>query len=173
MKRCAVCGKFQKSTTEMILHNGKEVCPKCAAMLNLNESTASVVQIEAGPRGVTKHQMIPAIKANINNPEALRQLAKDYPTVFNGSVRYLLKKEMQAVQKAVGTTEISEEHAKLIARLNPSRKGVTYHQILAAVKEAAEQNDKNMIVLIKKYYKDLLEKSAKYLRKDYRAFADV
>jgi hypothetical protein len=118
MKKCAVCGKFQKSITKMILHNGKEVCPKCAAMLNLNESTTSVVQIEAGPRGVTKHQMIPAIKANINNPEALRQLAKDYPTVFNGSVRYLLKKEMQAVK---------ERADELITAFNkqPKAKGVT------------------------------------------------
>ena len=168
VKRCAVCGKFQKSTTIMVKHNDKEVCPVCAAKLNIAQEI-----ITPGKKGVTKHQMIPAIKANINNPEALRQLAKDYPTVFNGSVRYLLKKEMQAVHEAVGTTEINEEHAKLIAKLNPSRKGVTYHQILAAVKEAAEQNDKNMIVLIKKYYKDLLEKSAKYLRKDYRAFAEV
>ena len=169
VKRCAVCGKFQKATTQMIKHNNKEVCPVCAAKLNI---AAKV--IEAGPRGVTKHQMIPAIKENINNIEVLANLYKEYPTVFRGSVRYLHKNEMDVIFKHFNiNTEINEEYAILLNKLNPSRKGVTYHQIINAVKEAKDNNDKNIVVLIKKYYGDLLAKCAKYLRKDYRTFAEV
>ena len=168
VKRCAVCGKFQKSTTIMVKHNDKEVCPVCAAKLNIAQEV-----ITPGKKGVTKHQMIPAIKNNIDNVEVLKKLAKDYPTIFNGSVRYLHKAEKEKISKIFGSTEISQEQANLIKRLNPNRKGITYHQIINAVKEATTNNDKNMITLIKKYYNDLLNKCAKYMKKEYRVFAEV
>ena len=168
VKRCAACGKFQKFTTQMTIHNGKEICPACAAKLHI---AAKV--IEAGPRGVTKNQMIPAIKANLNNEAVLKQLVSEYPTVFHGSLRYLHKADMMKVQEIVGAREINDEQAKLIAVLKPSRKGITYNQILHAVRAAKEANDKHMVKLIKKYYGDLLAKCSRYLRKDYKEFAEV
>jgi hypothetical protein len=54
MKKCAVCGKFQKNTTEMVDYQNKEICPKCV------EKIAEETDIELGKSDVTKYHLIAA-----------------------------------------------------------------------------------------------------------------
>lgn len=54
MKKCAVCGKFQKNTTEMIDYQNKKICPKCV------ERIAKEMDIELGKSNVTKYHLIAA-----------------------------------------------------------------------------------------------------------------
>jgi hypothetical protein len=168
MKRCAVCGKFQKKTTEMILHDNKTICPVCAAKLNIQAKL-----IEAGRNGVTKHQMIPAIMKHYDNVSALNELKAKYPETFVGSLRYIKKSIREQVINATNSSEESlytEEYKALVKAMNPSRKGITYHQIINTIKDAYTSNNKSIIKLIKKYFPEKLANSIRYLDKKHQAF---
>jgi hypothetical protein len=60
--------------------------------------------VEAGKRGVTNFQMIPAIIANLGNTENLTKLYNEYPEVFVSSAKYINKKNRPAVEAVITTT---------------------------------------------------------------------
>ncbi len=126
--------------------------------------------IIAGPRGVTKHQMIPAIVRNIENPENIKRLADEYPATFTGSLRYVKKNIRDAVAAIIGDIDndtVDEEKFALLQILKPERKGVTYHQVIPALENAAENGDYAMINKIKKYFPEQFRGSLKYMAKKY------
>lgn len=124
--------------------------------------------IQAGKRGVTKHQMIPAIKENVDDAEALKTLYSNYNETFLGSLRYVNKAIRDKVHEVIEITEDDDTKKALEARLKPKRKGVTYHQIIMALEDAADRDDMEEIKLIRKYYPEKYNGSMKYVSKKYK-----
>lgn len=126
--------------------------------------------ITAGQRGVTKHQMIPAINNNIENTKAIKMLASHYPATFNGALRYVKKAVRLAAYAIVGKNDVVDnEKFELIQKLEPSRKGITYHQIIPALEHACDDKDYAMIVKIRKHFPEQFHGSLKYMAKKYHA----
>jgi hypothetical protein len=124
--------------------------------------------VMAGPRGVTKHQMIPAIREHIDNPDNIKKLYRDYPETFLGSLKYIPQSERNKVNLIIEINEdMNEEKAELEQRLRPSRKGITYHQIIPALERASDNEDFKEIRLIRKYYPEKFQGSMKYIAKKY------
>jgi len=124
--------------------------------------------IEPGPRGITKHQMIPAIKENIENEENIKVLYENFSDTFSGSLRYVGKAVREKAIAIIGEVADNEEKKALTERLKPKRKGVTFHQVITALETAAENQDFNEIRLIQKYYPEKFRGSMKYVSKKYR-----
>jgi hypothetical protein len=124
--------------------------------------------IQAGKRGVTKHQMIPAIKENVDDAEALKTLYSNYNETFLGSLRYVNKAVRDKVHEVIEIVEDDDIKKELEARLKPKRKGVTYHQIIMALEDAVDRDDMEEIKLIRKYYPEKYNNSMKYVSKKYR-----
>lgn len=126
--------------------------------------------IIAGPRGVTKHQMIDAITRNVDNPDNIKQLMNDYPATFAGSLRYVKKNVRDAVTAIVGDINaeaVDEEKFELLQILKPKRKGVTYNQIIIALEHACESNDLELITKLHKHFPEQFKGSLRYMGKKY------
>jgi hypothetical protein len=127
--------------------------------------------VMAGPRGVTRHQMIPAIRENVDKPENILKLYQKYPETFMGSLKYIPKGEkaliMPVIEENHEISPINEEKMLLEQRLRPARKGITYHQIIPALERASEDKNFKEIQLIKKYYPEKFQGSMKYIAKRY------
>ena len=57
--------------------------------------------IAAGKKGISNTQMIPAMKAHIDNLDNLRTLQTTYPEVFASSIKYMSKKEQEVLTTIV------------------------------------------------------------------------
>ena len=127
--------------------------------------------VKVGPRGVTRHQMIPAIRENLENPENIKKLYQEYPETFMGSLKYIPKGEraqiMPVIEEGQEISPTNEEKMLLEQRLRPARKGVTYHQIIPALERASDNEDFAEIRLIKKYYPEKFKGSMRYIAKRY------
>jgi predicted nucleic acid-binding Zn-ribbon protein len=171
IKRCAVCGKFQKKETEMVMVEGKSMCPVCYAKY-LAEHKDSVPEVEKGAYGVTNHQMIPFINANIDNKEAIVKAAAMYEDTFKNSVRYLRKPiRMKVAEYLQNLDEVDEDKMRLVNYLKPSRKGITRHQVIPAINEAVESKNYVMLIGIKKYFPQVFVDSLVYVKKANREIA--
>ena len=123
-----------------------------------------------GPRGVTKHQMIAAITRNADNPDNIRSLAEDYPATFRGSLRYVKKDVRDKVREVIGEDDIvDQEKFNLLQKLNPGRKGITYHQVIIAVENASEDHNLAFISQIAKYFPEQFRGSMRYIAKKYHS----
>ena len=182
--RCPKCGKFfgtkklDAETLENVMKH--EMCPECINKnVNVAAEKKTVVPakkieiddiISAGVRGVTKHQMIPAITNNIDNAKAIKMLATRYPATFNGALRYVKKAIRVKAYAIVGKNDIVDnEKFELIQKLEPSRKGVTYHQIIPALEHACDDKDFATIVKIRKHFPEQFQGSLRYMAKKYHA----
>lgn len=125
--------------------------------------------VEEGKRGRTKHQMIAAIKKNVDNPENLKVMARVYGETFAGSLRYVGKAVRNKVLEVVDVPNYDDDDTfkALNERLRPKRKGVTFHQIIIALEDAVERNDFEEVRLIKKYYPEKVKGSQRYISKKY------
>jgi len=179
---CPECKKFfgikKLDEKAIALVNKHGVCPACAAKKRTKRDTIQIPEagderiVIAGPRGVTKHQMIAAIERNIDNPDNIKRLKDEYPATFAGSLRYVKKSIRLKATEIIGSIEEDEEKIELTKMLNPSRKGVTYHQIIVTIEKAFENQDYEIIKKIAKHFPEQLRGAKKYIVKKQREVID-
>lgn len=131
-----------------------------------------MMKIETGKRGVvTNQEMIPAIKNNIENAEVLKELYETYNEVFNSSMKYLSKKEMNKIEEF--GIQIEKHERKSIIRFDEEtesiKKGyivsgkrtITNQQMLPAIKVNIDNVD--ALRTLRNDYREVFESSMKYL----------
>jgi hypothetical protein len=184
---CPVCKKFfsikHYTEAEIKLVNKHGSCRACYEKEEVIKMAKRKVEtifippegsgevILPGPRGVTKHQMIAAINRNIDIPANIEQLATSYPSTFYGSLQYVKKAVREKAYEIVGKpdTSLDQEKMELIQLLQPSRKGITYHQVIIALEKAADECDYVLINKIYKYFPEQFTGALKYMAKKYSA----
>lgn len=123
--------------------------------------------IEEGRHGVTRHQMIPAINNNIDNPEVIIALRKHFPNTFKASLRYCHKASRTKCMEIFGedVSKCTAEELQLINDLKPSRKGISMNQIIQYVEQAVEEGEFDKVAKVQKYFPEYYLKSVKYIKK--------
>ena len=182
---CPVCKKFfsikNYTDAEIKLVNKYGSCRACHKEEEVSKMAKRKVEtifippegsgeiILPGPRGVTKHQMIAAINRNIDIPANIEQLAISYPSTFYGSLKYVKKAIREKAYEIVGKPDDAHdfEKAQLIQLLQPSRKGITYLQVIIALEKAADDCNYTLINKIYKYFPEQFTGALKYMAKKY------
>lgn len=118
------------------------------------------VFVMSSSKGVTNQGMIPALKQNINDKEALIELYKFYPTQFKSSIKYLNNQEKTIIKVVIGEIDKDlvvdvKENAVRINNMMPEE-----HRMLSTI--LLNINNQEALKELKTCFSDLFDSAIDY-----------